>query len=179
MNHVITQNVDGLHTYSGLNNVTELHGCSHRVKCLDCDAKYARNYLQSKFKDKNPDFDDLVGSTMSFAPDADAILTPEQILEFRPLNCESCGSDRLKPEVVFFGDNVPKPVVEFCYEKIDESDLLLVLGSTLQVYSSYRFAVRSSKAGKKIVSVGIGETRAAKITDHHLDAGLLDFIKKF
>jgi len=134
--HLITQNVDGLHVEAGHKNITELHGNTHRTNCLDCGEQFKRKSLQRKFEALNPGFLEGTGfDSIKEAPDADAVIDDQSLVEkFRMMKCESCGSDRLKPDVVFFGDNVPRKTVDLCYDMVDKSDCLLVLGSTLEVY---------------------------------------------
>lgn len=176
LRHLITQNVDGLHMQAGNRNITELHGCAHRTNCLDCGYQVPRWTIQEKFDKLNPDFNqDYVA-----APDADAVIDSKEVLDsFNMAECDRCGSDRLKPDIVFFGDNVPRDVVDRCYNSVDESDALLVLGSTLEVYSSFRFAVRAHKNGTPIYIVNIGKTRAHKLNPVQLECQLTDFCKKF
>jgi len=175
--HLITQNVDGLHVKAGSENVTELHGCTHRTNCLDCGKQVPRMSIQKKFEYLNPEF--LKGGGYQEAPDADAVIDSGLIDRFRMVNCDNCGSDRLKPDVVFFGDNVPRDTVDKCYDLVDESDCLLVLGSTLEVYSSYRFARRASGNNTPIYIVNIGPTRADKLKTAQLECKLADFCKRF
>jgi len=179
LQHLITQNVDGLHVEAGSRNITELHGCTLRVNCLDCGWQTKRANLQEQFRELNPTFKSKAG--YEAAPDADAIIDPAAIKTFKMINCPDCNSDRLKPDVVYFGDNVNKSVVDACYDQVEHSDALLVLGSTLQVYSSYRFAMHAHKHKIPIFIVNVGETRACKknLTTLHLDCSLTEFCEQF
>ena len=127
----VTQNVDSLLIKAGSKKLTELHGSAARVHCLDCSFKMSRDAMQTLIRAENPDWHQF---TDSYVTDSDAeILDMEKIRRFVLPKCPSCGNDRLKPEIVFFGDNVPKHVVELVNKKLSESDSLLVLGSTLHV----------------------------------------------
>ena len=129
----------------------------------------------------NPKFIETYGESVEIAPDADAVLTQEVIDKFKMPRCSNpkCGSDRLKPDVVFFGDNVKRDIVDFCYNKVEESDVLLVLGSTLEVYSSYRFARHAAENNVEIINIGIGPTRADKFQQLKLECDLVEFCRKF
>lgn len=176
LRHLITQNVDGLHVRAGNRNITELHGCTHRTNCLDCGHQVPRWTIQEKFDRDNPDFlSKATANRYEDAPDADALIDPSVIDSFNMAECDRCGSDRLKPDVVFFGDNVPRDRVDRCYHAVDQSDALLVLGSTLEVYSSFRFALRASKNGIPIYIVNIGQTRAQKLNPIQLECQLAEF----
>ncbi|ELU13851.1 hypothetical protein CAPTEDRAFT_172150 [Capitella teleta] len=163
---LITQNVDSLHHKAGSSRVSELHGCTHRVKCMDCHALYRRSELQHAFIELNPGWD---FTTPEIAPDGDVLLTDEQVKKFKVLDCQKCGGI-LKPDVVFFGDNVIKPKVEFIYDQIRAGDGLLVIGSSLFVYSGYRFALRAVELGKPLAILNIGETRADHLVNLKVSA---------
>lgn len=158
---LITQNVDALHYKAGSKKVTELHGSSHRVQCLSCDAVIPRQKLQKTFKLLNPDFD---VEAVEFAPDGDVQLTDEQVQDFVVPPCASCGGV-LKPEIIFFGDNVPQTTKDFCFKKLEGSDLFLVLGSSLFVYSGYRFALKAHELGIPVGISNIGPTRADHLAE--------------
>lgn len=176
---MITQNVDGLHPKAGSQNLTELHGSSHRVNCLDCKAQFPRQDYQEYFRELNPTYIEEYANSPALAPDADAILEESVISKFNMATCKNCGSNKLKPDIVFFGDNVKVDVVDYCYDKVDTSDLVLVMGSTMQVYSSYRFALRAKKAGIPIISINIGDTRADKFLKYKLECNLCEFAERF
>lgn len=130
IHHHVTQNVDSLLTKAGCQRITELHGSSYRVACIDCGFKLTRDAMQRYIHSNNQNWN--VKSTQ-LAPDADVQLTEEQIKGFTLPPCPQCKQNRLKPEIIFFGDSVPKPIVEYVFQKTSESDALLVLGSSLQV----------------------------------------------
>lgn len=153
---VITQNVDGLHQAAGARDVIELHGNLDRVLCLDCRQTSAREELDRRFREANPTFE---GRATRINPDGDVDLSDEVVAEFRLVQCAPCGSGLLKPDVVFFGENVPKPRVERCYRLIDEARAVLVLGSSLTVMSGFRFIRYAAKAGKPVLIVNQGVTR--------------------
>ena len=116
---IITQNVDGLHQAAGARDVIELHGALDRVVCLECGARSTRGAFDERLRAANPDLDwDEVASSN---PDGDAELADEQIVRFRLVGCECCGADLLKPDVVFFGESVPRPRVQRCFELLDRS----------------------------------------------------------
>ncbi|XP_072309001.1 NAD-dependent protein lipoamidase sirtuin-4, mitochondrial [Eucyclogobius newberryi] len=153
---LVTQNVDALHSKAGQKSLTELHGCSHRVICLGCGDISAREYLQRRFETLNPDWTAHAGAV---APDGDVFLEDEQVLHFRVPSCEHCGGV-LKPEVTFFGDTVSKTTVQFVHERLAESDAVLVVGSSLQVYSGYRFLLAANDRKIPVAIINIGSTRA-------------------
>ena len=152
---VITQNVDGLHQAAGTPDVVELHGSLDRVICLDCGASSAREDLDRRFRAANPAFD---ATATRVNPDGDVDLPEHEVRSFRLVGCAGCGGV-LKPDVVFFGENVPRPRVERCYGLVDAADALLVLGSSLTVMSGLRFVRRAAAAGKPVLIVNQGETR--------------------
>jgi NAD-dependent SIR2 family protein deacetylase len=152
---IITQNVDGLHTAAGGRDVVELHGNLEDVVCLSCHGRCSRLELDARLRTANPDF---VAATR-VNPDGDVELADEAVERFRLVPCSGCGSDLLKPDVVFFGENVPKDRVERCYALVDGADTLLVLGSSLTVMSGLRFVKHAAKRGIDIAIVNDGETR--------------------
>lgn len=153
---LVTQNVDALHSKVGQKRLTELHGCAHRVMCLGCGAISPREELQRRFVELNPDWN--AESTM-VAPDGDVFLEDEQVLHFRVPSCMDCGGI-LKPEVTFFGDTVNKTTVQFVHDRQAESDAVLVVGSSLQVYSGYRFLLAANDRKMPVAILNIGPTRA-------------------
>ncbi|XP_018541287.1 NAD-dependent protein lipoamidase sirtuin-4, mitochondrial [Lates calcarifer] len=158
---LVTQNVDALHSKAGQKRLTELHGCTHRVMCLGCGAISAREELQRRFISLNPDWRAQAGAV---APDGDVFLEDEQVLHFRVPSCDDCGGI-LKPEVTFFGDTVKKGTVHFVHERLTESDAVLVVGSSLQVYSGYRFLLAASDRKMPIAILNIGPTRADHLAE--------------
>ncbi|KAM7422680.1 hypothetical protein PAMA_010635 [Pampus argenteus] len=158
---LVTQNVDALHSKAGQKRLTELHGCTHRVICLGCGSISAREELQRRFVSLNPDWT-VQGSAV--APDGDVFLEDEQVLHFRVPSCEACGGI-LKPEVTFFGDTVNKATVQFVHDRLAESDAVLVVGSSLQVYSGYRFVLAASDRKMPVAILNIGSTRADHLAE--------------
>lgn len=169
---LVTQNVDSLHTKAGSKKVTELHGSSRSVVCLNCKQLIPRETLQDMMELENPFFDE---EPAEIAPDGDVILTPDQVKRFNVPPCQSCGGV-LKPQVVFFGDNVPRNIVDFVYKKVSESDALLVVGSSLQVFSAFRFVRVAFEEEKPIAIINIGPTRADKIVSLKVNAKLGDIL---
>ncbi|CAN5746420.1 NAD-dependent protein deacetylase [soil metagenome] len=155
---VITQNVDGLHFAAGSREVLELHGSLARVRCLSCGREEARPRLQRRLFHLNPDLETFVVETATIAPDGDAEVPPDLVATFRVPSCLACGGV-LKPDVVFFGENVPKERVERAWRLFDAAEVLLVVGSSLTVFSGYRFVVAAAKAAKPVAVVNVGVTR--------------------
>ncbi|KAJ7309592.1 hypothetical protein JRQ81_007645 [Phrynocephalus forsythii] len=153
---LLTQNVDALHAKAGNQRLTELHGCTHRVICLSCGDRTSRHDLQERFMALNPTWK---AETLGVAPDGDVLLTDAEVLSFCVPPCDKCGGP-LKPDVTFFGDTVSKEKVDFVYERLAESDSVLVVGSSLQVYSAYKFALAARDRKQPIAIVNIGPTRA-------------------
>lgn len=169
---LITQNVDGLHTAAGHRDVVDLHGRVDAVICLGCGTRSSRAQVQDRLAALNPDFLDTFGSAVESAPDGDADL--ELTDGFRTVGCERCGGV-LKPDVVFFGENVPKDRVGRAYEFVDSAHAvdgaLLVAGSSLTVMSGLRFVRHASKLGMPVVIVNRGETRGDDLAVGRVDAG--------
>ncbi|MBG0832605.1 NAD-dependent protein deacetylase [Planomonospora sp. ID67723] len=152
---VITQNVDGLHQASGTRQVVELHGSLDRVRCLGCGERTPRLLLDERLREANSGWH---AETGAINPDGDAVLDDDQVASFRIVDCHGCGGV-LKPDVVFFGENVPRPRVEECYALTERAGLLLVLGSSLTVMSGYRFVRHAAERAIPIVIVNQGPTR--------------------
>ncbi|KAL2090976.1 hypothetical protein ACEWY4_013239 [Coilia grayii] len=163
---LVTQNVDALHSKAGHQHLTELHGCTHRVVCLGCGALTRREDLQRRFTEMNPGWAAEAGGV---APDGDVFLEDEQVLHFRVPPCQNCGGI-LKPEVTFFGDTVDRSTVQFVHDRLAESDALLVAGSSLQVYSSYRFLLAASEKQIPVAILNIGPTRADHLAQFRVSA---------
>ena len=163
---LITQNVDGLHEHAGHPDVVDLHGRIDRVICLNCRQVSTREALHLRLSLLNPGHADRV---VDFAPDGDAIL--EDTADFVIVACEVC-QGVLKPDVVFFGENVPKPRVAQCTELVDQAETLLVLGSSLQVMSGLRFVRQARKRGIPIAIVNRGTTRGDDLADLKLETGV-------
>lgn len=153
---VVTQNVDGLHQKAGQQIVTDLHGVLSTVSCIDCGASTTRNHYQQLLLNANPWLGEL---TAAHAPDGDADLNTEQLRELTIPDCHACNG-LMKPDVVFFGENVPKKRVEQAMEHLRLADLLLVAGSSLMVFSGFRFCRDAHQRGQTIVIVNEGITRA-------------------
>ena len=152
---VITQNVDGLHTAAGSRDVVELHGNLDRVRCLDCGAMSGRDDLDARLRDANPGWS---GQALTVNPDGDVDLSEEAVASFRTVGCAGCGGV-LKPDVVFFGETVPRERVQQCFALVEGARALLVLGSSLTVMSGYRFVLRAAKHGIPVAIVNAGATR--------------------
>jgi NAD-dependent SIR2 family protein deacetylase len=153
---LVTQNVDGLHQRAGSTGVIELHGSLGRVVCLVCRRLYSRGDIQRRLESENPLFS---GGIAVQAPDGDALVESENFDRFRVPQCSHCGG-LLKPDVVFFGGSVPRDRVEAATQALENADALLVLGSSLMVYSGYRFCLLARQLGKPIVAINLGHTRA-------------------
>ena len=153
---LITQNVDGLHQKAGSRAVTELHGSLHTVRCLKCEARLARDDIQKRLVADNPGY---ATAPSTPAPDGDAHTTEHVPEDFRIPHCDACGGV-LKPDVVFFGDSVERAVVQHCMEAVGSARLLLCVGTSLMVYSGFRFCRHAAESGVPIVALGMGRTRA-------------------
>ncbi|MGJ7459112.1 NAD-dependent protein deacetylase [Halomonas sp. RA08-2] len=153
---VITQNVDGLHQRAGSRRVIDLHGRADRVRCMACGASRMRHALHAELARLNPRWADVSARA---APDGDADLEAD-FSDFRVPDCSRCGSGIWKPDVVFFGDSVPRESVARAFALVEESDALLVVGSSLMVFSGFRFARAAARDGKPIACFNLGRTRA-------------------
>jgi NAD-dependent SIR2 family protein deacetylase len=154
--HLVTQNVDGLHQAAGSLNVIDLHGRIDTVRCMGCERRSSREHLQQELARRNPDFAALDAVE---APDGDADLQAAAFETFDVPACDTCGGI-LKPDVVFFGEGVPAGRVREAMTAIEFSDAMLVVGSSLMVYSGYRFVTAMADAGKPIAAINLGRTRA-------------------
>jgi NAD-dependent SIR2 family protein deacetylase len=166
---VITQNVDGLHQAAGARDVVELHGGLDRTVCLGCGDVAGRADLDERLRAANPGFGPRSGEVN---PDGDAELSDAELDGFVMVDCLACGDGPLKPDVVFFGETVPRPRVDTCFELLEGAQALLVLGSSLTVMSGYRFVLRAAKLGIPIAVVNLGPTRGDAKTDVRVDAPL-------
>lgn len=164
---LMTQNVDGLHQRAGSADVLELHGNIHKVVCLDCHASFARSFVQGQLVEANPA---LAGAIATPAPDGDAHLEPDALAEFHLPYCVHCGGT-LKPDVVFFGDGVPAGVTRDALNRMEDADALLVVGSSLVVYSGFRFCRMAIESGKPIAAINLGKTRADELISLKICAG--------
>lgn len=165
---VITQNVDLLHTKAGSRRVIDLHGTYARVRCLGCEALMSRMTLAELLEAANPGFAAAAHSSgIEVAPDADAVV--EDTDAFRMIDCPSCGG-MLKPDIVYFGENVPKDRVDEAFALVEAADALLVAGSSLTVLSGRRFVRHAARRGHPVVIVNRGPTRGDDIATLRMDA---------
>ena len=165
---VITQNVDGLHQAAGAQDVVELHGGLDRVVCLHCSARSSRLDLDARLRCVNPGFAATVARVNA---DGDADVPDEALDGFVVVDCLACGGP-LKPDVVFFGETVPKDRVSRCFQLVDRARAVVVLGSSLTVMSGYRFVLHAAKQGKPVAIVNQGETRGDGRAHVRVDAPL-------
>jgi NAD-dependent SIR2 family protein deacetylase len=157
---VVTQNVDRLHHAAGSRTVVELHGALAEVRCLACHALHERTEVQARLEETNRRWIDERRQERppTAAPDGDAELDDALLDRFRVVDCPRCGGV-LQPNVVFFGDSVARPVVERSFELVDGADLLLVAGTSLAVFSGYRFLLRAVERGTPVAIVNLGPVR--------------------
>ncbi|WP_208381946.1 NAD-dependent protein deacetylase [Luteibacter sp. SG786] len=153
---LLTQNVDGLHEAAGSHNVVDLHGRLDRVRCMQCGDISTRDAMQRRLQEANPTW---MALQATIAPDGDADLDGVDFSSFEIPPCTVCGGI-LKPDVVFFGENVPRARVDTAWAHLARADAMLVVGSSLMVYSGYRFVLEASRRGLPIASVNLGVTRA-------------------
>jgi NAD-dependent SIR2 family protein deacetylase len=181
---IITQNVDGLHqaadsgvgpgvasaagAVTGRAEVTELHGSLHRVLCLSCGQRTARSDLDRRLAAANPGWDP---GSVSVNPDGDAALDDEAVASFGVADCAACGGV-LKPDVVFFGENVPPARTRACYDLVEAASALVVLGSSLTVMSGFRYVRHAARLGRPVVIVNQGATRGDEYAAATLGAPL-------
>jgi NAD-dependent SIR2 family protein deacetylase len=166
---VITQNVDGLHQIAGATGVIELHGGLDRVLCLNCGLPTARADLDRALTAANPDF---TARAQEINPDGDVDLAEDELAGFVMVDCPHCGGGPLKPDVVFFGETVPRPRVQECFDRLGRAHALLVLGSSLKVMSGFRFVLQARKDGVPVAIVNQGETRGDAYCDIRIDGPL-------
>lgn len=158
---LVTQNVDNLHHKAGTRRLSELHGTVFSVSCLSCRRVVPRDELQRRILAENSGWE---AQALGFAPDADVFVSEESAKRFKAPHCEWC-KGVLKPDVVFFGDTVPKSRVEFINARLEEADACLVVGSTLETYSSYRHVRQAKEYGLPLLILNIGKTRADNLAD--------------
>ncbi|XP_033210840.1 NAD-dependent protein deacylase Sirt4-like [Belonocnema kinseyi] len=152
---IVTQNVESLHVKAGSQNIIELHGTAFRVMCLNCDQKISRYSFQEILDELNPS---ITSFDETIRPDGDVELSQEQVEEFKVPSCSNCGGV-LKPDIVFFGENVARAVVELIKQEVETADFLLILGTSLTTFSGYRIVLQALEAKKPIAIVNIGKTR--------------------
>lgn len=167
---LVTQNVDRLHQAAGSTDVIDLHGRLDLVRCMDCWRLQPRSELQDELTILNPSWTTLHART---APDGDADLEGLDFSTFEVPPCTYCAGI-LKPDVVFFGESVPKERVEAAMHHLAQADAMLIVGSSLMVYSGYRFAQAAALAGKPIAAVNIGRTRADDLLTLKVNAPCAD-----
>ena len=153
---LLTQNVDRLHQAAGTRAVIDLHGRLDQVRCMGCGERLQRSVFQAELIRLNPAWAALDAAD---APDGDADLEAQDFSGFEVPPCPQCGGV-LKPDVVFFGENVPRDRVETAMQHLGEADAVLIVGSSLMVYSGFRFVQAAAKAGKPLAAVNLGKTRA-------------------
>jgi NAD-dependent SIR2 family protein deacetylase len=164
---LVTQNVDRLHQRAGSHAVLDLHGRIDEVVCLACGARSERTHLQQRLLATNPQYADLAAG---IAPDGDADLERTDFSDFTVPSCEACSSGILKPDVVFFGANVPPERVTQSMNALDSADAMLIVGSSLMVWSGYRFAARAAERGLAIAAINRGRTRADPLLSVKVEA---------
>ena len=171
---VLTQNVDGLHQAAGSRHVLELHGNLACTVCLSCGLRGRRADLQERMKQANPGFD---AKTDDVAPDGDVEIDDRYAEGFQVPPCPACGGT-LKPDVVFFGENVPAARVDRAWDMLDKADTLLVLGSSLTVFSGYRFVRKAKQLGMPVAICNDGPTRGDDDADVRLHARLTPLLSR-
>lgn len=164
---LITQNVDTLHDQAGSHEVIELHGSLHRVVCLDCDQRADRQTIQLVMEAENPY---LSGVDATQAPDGDTLLDPAFEARFQIPRCPSCSGERLKPDVVFFGENVAQATAAKATQHIEQAQGLLVVGSSLMAYSAFRLCRAMAEQHKPLIAINFGKTRADDFLDLKIEA---------
>lgn len=172
---LITQNVDLLHTKAGSRTVVNLHGTYAQVVCLNCGRTMSRETLAEELEALNPGFADRAERLggIAVAPDADAVVADTS--SFRYLDCPHCAG-MLKPDIVYFGESVPKERVQQAFSLVDGADALLVAGSSLTVFSGYRFVRHAAAAGKPIAIVNRGPTRGDALATVKVEAGCSELL---
>ena len=163
---LITQNVDSLHGKAGSRHVVELHGALARVRCLECDAITSRDELQDRLAAANPGW---AGHAADVAPDGDVELASTLVSTFQLVPCAACGGV-LMPDVVFFGGSVPRATLDAAWALFERAELLLVVGSSLAVFSGYRFVRRAAERGVPVAIVNRGPTRGDEHASVRVDA---------
>lgn len=153
---LVTQNVDRLHQKAGTQRITDLHGSMYTVSCLSCHHSECRGQLQEHIIKENPGWS---AAPEGFAPDADVFVSREAVQSFRTPVCQKCGGD-LKPDVVFFGDSVPKERVNFVNQRLAEADACLVAGTSLHTFSALRHVRQAQQIALPVLVLNIGPTRA-------------------
>jgi len=171
---LITQNVDNLHRLAGSRKVIDLHGVLHKTRCLLCDEARQRSDWQARLEACNPDWKPNVSA---YTPDGDAELPGSDYLDFNVPDCPSCGGI-IKPDVVFFGEAVPSERVSVATKKLEQSDALLIVGSSLMVFSGYRFVRLAQEASIPVVIINRGRTRADDVAAQKLSGDCADILTR-
>lgn len=172
---LLTQNVDRLHQVAGNRRVIDLHGRLDRVRCMACERRFPREAFQQALSVLNPDWAQLDAVD---APDGDADLDGLDFSTFQVPPCPHCAG-LLKPDVVFFGENVPRERVAAAMDSLEAADAVLVVGSSLMVFSGYRFVHAAVRQGKPVAAINLGRTRADDLLQLKVElpcAEALDFI---
>lgn len=164
---LITQNVDTLHDQAGSQDVIELHGSLHRVLCLDCQQRSERDVIQRVMEDQNPY---LAGVDAVQAPDGDTLLDPAFEERFQVPHCPHCNGQRLKPDVVFFGENVAPQTAAKAMAAVQQAEGLLVVGSSLMAYSAFRLCKAMVEQGKPVIAINLGKTRGDELLQVKIEA---------
>jgi NAD-dependent SIR2 family protein deacetylase len=164
---LITQNVDTLHDHAGSHDVIELHGSLHRVVCLDCGQRSERDSIQRLMEMHNPY---LAGVDAVLAPDGDTLLDPAFEGRFQVPRCPHCAGERMKPDVVFFGENVAQPTAARAMAAAENAAGMLVVGSSLMAYSAFRLCRVIADRGKPLIAINLGKTRADDLLDLKIEA---------
>ncbi|MGB3462238.1 MAG: NAD-dependent protein deacetylase [Rhodanobacter lindaniclasticus] len=167
---LVTQNVDRLHQRAGSEHVVDLHGRLDEVRCMACDWRLSRDAFQQQLIERNPAWQHL---DAAIAPDGDADLDGQDFARFDVPSCPRCGGI-VKPDVVFFGEGVPRERVETATQALHAAGAVLVVGSSLMVYSGYRFVQAAARAGKPVAAVTLGRTRADTLLSLKVDARCSD-----
>jgi len=173
---LVTQNVDQLHYKAGSMGVVELHGTNSLVTCMSCNYSTPRVSFQRQLAEHNPDM--VPWESQHIRPDGDVELTEEEVANFQVPRCPKCKTGILKPYVVFFGDNVPRERVEGVKKDVSNSDGVLVVGSSLFVFSGFRFITQAKEEGIPIAILNIGKTRADHLANLKIDAKAGDVLTK-
>ncbi|MBY8934649.1 NAD-dependent protein deacetylase [Pseudomonas fluorescens] len=164
---LITQNVDTLHDQAGSHDVIELHGSLHRVLCLDCGQRSERDSIQQLMERQNPY---LAGVDAVQAPDGDTLLDPAFEARFQVPQCPHCAGERMKPDVVFFGENVAQTTAARAMAAAENAAGMLVVGSSLMAYSAFRLCRVIADRGKPLIAINLGKTRADDLLDLKIEA---------
>ena len=164
---LITQNVDTLHDQAGSHDVIELHGSLHRVLCLDCQQRSPRDVIQQRMEHENPY---LAGVDAVQAPDGDTLLDPAFEERFQIPHCPHCNGQRLKPDVVFFGENVAQATAAKAMAAVEQAEGLLVVGSSLMAYSAFRLCKAMVEQGKPVIAINLGKTRGDELLQVKIEA---------